>query len=198
MPTSGAMVENKNGVLELTKLEYHKKWYFPIYFRNSVSGPNISNINANEPFCPGHLRVNIIQPSPFYSFFKQQYKERQTRQPKNNNHLNYQSFIYIYINYELLVPHPCEPLPLYKHKLVEPLEIIININFFALLMERKIEKLFEFIQKRYGYFWIEIINDSIFQSRKCLYFRIGNNILLFCFSYSYIYIYIYGLELVNK
>ena len=53
MPTSGAMVENKNGVLELTKLEYHKKWYFPIYFPNSVSGPNISKINANGPFCPG-------------------------------------------------------------------------------------------------------------------------------------------------
>ena len=52
MPTSGATVEQKNGVLELTKLEYHKKWYFPIYFPNSVSGPNISKINANGPFCP--------------------------------------------------------------------------------------------------------------------------------------------------
>ena len=52
MPTSGATLEQKNGVLELTKLEYHKKWYFPIYFPNSVSGPNISKINANGPFCP--------------------------------------------------------------------------------------------------------------------------------------------------
>ena len=52
MPTSGATVEKKNGVLELTKLKYHKKWYFPIYFPNSVLGPNISKINANGPFCP--------------------------------------------------------------------------------------------------------------------------------------------------
>ena len=52
MPTLGATLEQKNGVLELTKLEYHKKWYFPIYFPNSVSGPNISKINANGPFCP--------------------------------------------------------------------------------------------------------------------------------------------------
>ena len=52
MPTLGATLEQKNEVLELTKLEYHKKWYFPIYFWNSVSGPNISNINANGPFCP--------------------------------------------------------------------------------------------------------------------------------------------------
>ena len=51
MPTLGATLEQKNGVLELTKLEYHKKWYFPIYFPNSVSGPNISKINANGPFC---------------------------------------------------------------------------------------------------------------------------------------------------
>ena len=49
---SSATLEQKNGVLELTKLEYHKKWYFPIYFSNSVSGPNISKINANGPFCP--------------------------------------------------------------------------------------------------------------------------------------------------
>ena len=52
MPTSGATLEQKNGVLELTKLEYHKKWYFPIYFPNSVLGLNISKINANGPFCP--------------------------------------------------------------------------------------------------------------------------------------------------
>ena len=51
MPTLGATVEQKNGVLELTKLEYLKKWYIPIYFPNSVSGPNISKINANGPFC---------------------------------------------------------------------------------------------------------------------------------------------------
>ena len=55
MPTLGATLEQKNGVLELTKLEYHKKWYFPIYFPNSVSGPNISKINANGPFCPVHV-----------------------------------------------------------------------------------------------------------------------------------------------
>ena len=49
---SGATLEQKNEVLELTKLEYHKKWYFPIYVPNSVSGLNISKINANGPFCP--------------------------------------------------------------------------------------------------------------------------------------------------
>ena len=52
MPTSGATVEQKNGVLELTKLEYHKKWYFPNYFRNSALLLNISKINANGPFLP--------------------------------------------------------------------------------------------------------------------------------------------------
>ena len=49
---SSATLEQKNGALELTKLEYHKKWYLPIYFPNSVSGQNISKINANGPFCP--------------------------------------------------------------------------------------------------------------------------------------------------
>ena len=50
--TSGATLEQKNGVLELTKLEYHKKWYILIYFPNSVSDQNISIINANGLFCP--------------------------------------------------------------------------------------------------------------------------------------------------
>ena len=59
MPTLGATVEHKNGVLELTKLEYHKKWYFPIYFPNSVSGPNISKINANGPFCPKFESIKL-------------------------------------------------------------------------------------------------------------------------------------------
>ena len=45
-------MEQKNGVLELTKLEYPKKWYFPTYFANSVFGPNISTIDANGPFWP--------------------------------------------------------------------------------------------------------------------------------------------------
>ena len=49
---SGATLEQKNGVLELTKLEYHKKWYIDIFFPNSVSGQNISIINGNGPFCP--------------------------------------------------------------------------------------------------------------------------------------------------
>ena len=63
MPTLGATLEQKNGVLELTKLEYHKKWYFPIYFPNSVSGPNISKINANGPFCPTYtIPKNTINP----------------------------------------------------------------------------------------------------------------------------------------
>ena len=52
---SGATVDKKKGVLELTKLEYQKKWYFPIYFPNSVSGPNISKFDANGPFCPYNL-----------------------------------------------------------------------------------------------------------------------------------------------
>ena len=42
----------KKGVLELTKLEYQKKWYLPNYFANSVLGPNISKMNGNGPFCP--------------------------------------------------------------------------------------------------------------------------------------------------
>ena len=45
-------VDEKNGVLKLGELEYHKKWYFPNYFRNSVSDPIISKISANGPFCP--------------------------------------------------------------------------------------------------------------------------------------------------
>ena len=45
-------MDEKNGVLELGELKYHKKWYLPNYFRNSVSDPIISKINANGPFCP--------------------------------------------------------------------------------------------------------------------------------------------------
>ena len=45
-------VDEKKGVLELGELEYHKKWYFPKYFRNSVADPIISKISANGPFCP--------------------------------------------------------------------------------------------------------------------------------------------------
>ena len=52
MPMSGATLEQKNGILEFTKLEYHKKWYFPIYFPNSVSGLNILKINVNGSFYP--------------------------------------------------------------------------------------------------------------------------------------------------
>ena len=44
-------MDEKNGVLELGELEYHKKWYLPNYFRNSISDPIISKINANGPFC---------------------------------------------------------------------------------------------------------------------------------------------------
>ena len=54
---SGATLEHKIGVLELTKLEYHKKWYIPIYFPNSVLGQNISIINANGPFCPAFSSI---------------------------------------------------------------------------------------------------------------------------------------------
>ena len=53
------------GVLELTKLEYPKKWYFPTYFANSVSGPNIFKIHANGPFWPNfaiaHSNVPMAQ-----------------------------------------------------------------------------------------------------------------------------------------
>ena len=45
-------VDEKKGVLELGELEYHKKWYLPKYFRNSVADPIISKISANGPFCP--------------------------------------------------------------------------------------------------------------------------------------------------
>ena len=51
---SGATVDKKKGVLELTKLEYPKKWYFPTYFTNSVFGPNISTIDTNGPFWPNY------------------------------------------------------------------------------------------------------------------------------------------------
>ena len=61
---SGATLEQKNGVLELTKLEYHKEWYIAIFFPNSVSGQNISIINANGPFFPdmfGRISENIFK-----------------------------------------------------------------------------------------------------------------------------------------
>ena len=57
-------MDEKNGVLELGELEYHKKWYFPNYFRNSVSDPIISKISANGPFCPLNLYTNSIQGLP--------------------------------------------------------------------------------------------------------------------------------------
>ena len=43
---------NEKMVLELTMLEYRKKWYFPNYFWNSALLLNISKINANGPFWP--------------------------------------------------------------------------------------------------------------------------------------------------
>ena len=49
----------KKGVLELTKLEYPKKWYFPTYFANSVFGPNISKFDANGPFWPTFFPLNL-------------------------------------------------------------------------------------------------------------------------------------------
>ena len=52
-------VDEKKRVLELTKLEYHKKWYLPKYFRNSVADPIISKISANGPFCPSFTRLQI-------------------------------------------------------------------------------------------------------------------------------------------
>ena len=67
---SGATLEHKIGVLELTKLEYHKKWYIPIYFPNSVSGQNISIINANGPFCPEKAHIWILMETQMgFSFF---------------------------------------------------------------------------------------------------------------------------------
>ena len=39
-------------ILELTKLEYHKKWQITIFFRNSVSGQNISRIDGIWPLWP--------------------------------------------------------------------------------------------------------------------------------------------------
>ena len=45
-------MDEKNGVLELGELEYHKRWYIPNYFRNSVSNPIISKLSANGPFWP--------------------------------------------------------------------------------------------------------------------------------------------------
>ena len=53
-------MEQKNGVLELPKLEYYQKWYLPIYFPNSVSGLNISKINANGPKSP-KIQVQLLR-----------------------------------------------------------------------------------------------------------------------------------------
>ena len=47
-------------VLELTKLEYPKKWQIANYYTNSVSGPNISNIHANGPFWPFYPYLGVI------------------------------------------------------------------------------------------------------------------------------------------
>ena len=60
MPTSDATVEQQNGVLELVELECHKKWYITNYFSNSVSGPNISKIDANGPFCPPNIYNDLM------------------------------------------------------------------------------------------------------------------------------------------
>ena len=65
---SGATLEQKNGVLELTKLEYHKKGYIAIFFQNSVSGQNISIINANGPFCPNIPPIPIGVGRWFFNF----------------------------------------------------------------------------------------------------------------------------------
>ena len=45
-------MDEKKGVLELGELKYHKRWYIPNYFRNSVSDPIISKLSANGPFWP--------------------------------------------------------------------------------------------------------------------------------------------------
>ena len=56
-----ATVDKKKGVLELTKLEYPKKWYIPNYYTNSVFGPNISKFDANGPFWPAfYVRLKPI------------------------------------------------------------------------------------------------------------------------------------------
>ena len=54
-------VDEKKRVLELGELEYHKKWYLPKYFRNSVADPIISKISANGPFCPRDFWYCFIQ-----------------------------------------------------------------------------------------------------------------------------------------
>ena len=66
-------MDEKNGVLELGELEYHKKWYFPNYFRNSVLDPIISKINANGPFCPKNYTNTlywVFQPNESSNRFK--------------------------------------------------------------------------------------------------------------------------------
>ena len=54
------------GVLELTKLEYQKKWYLPNYFANSVFGPNISKIDANGPFWPIYIYIYNVNNNFFF------------------------------------------------------------------------------------------------------------------------------------
>ena len=61
MPCHHATVEQKNGVLEFGELEYYKKWYLPIYFRNSVLLLKSSKKGGIGPFWP--QTNNKIQPS---------------------------------------------------------------------------------------------------------------------------------------
>ena len=70
-------------VLELTKLEYQKKWYLPNYFANSVLGPNISKMNGNGPFRPSLLLVNDPSKSSMIQF--------------HSSKQFYNVYIYIYI-----------------------------------------------------------------------------------------------------
>ena len=58
MPCHRATVEKKNGVIKLGELEYQKKWYMPIYFRNSVLLLKSSKKGGIGPFW-SHLYLKL-------------------------------------------------------------------------------------------------------------------------------------------
>ena len=58
MPCHHATVEQKNGVLEFGELEYQKKWYLPIYFRNSVLLLKSSKKGGIGPFWPSEFQTD--------------------------------------------------------------------------------------------------------------------------------------------
>ena len=100
----------KNMVLELTKLEYRKKWQIPNNFRNSVLLLKISKIDGIGPFWPHPsikkkkknvwpLKLPNIRflPPKLYKIFKRNIISPQTHHFSFMTLLNWFNYIYIYI-----------------------------------------------------------------------------------------------------